>query len=295
MNANTATNTATTTETVELELDIDEMARNVALADVQKPMAMASTRDDRFVDIDELALLHTPEPTKSYTPVPHLDVVELVHREAQRAGLTPAVSFDGEEFAHFAVSVARKGGAHMFGIASFEHPSQPGRNIAVGFRNSHLKDMALGVVIGQRVMVCSNLCFGGDVKALRRHTGAALEEFAALVQLAFDEGAEETARLDEHFAYLEGIKVSQNQGYSFLGRAMGHGVLSPRVATRAFEEWRNPSIEEHAARTGMGLYNAVTQGMKAIRPDAKIYGAAHRFILEQAGWQFPAAPDAAAC
>jgi hypothetical protein len=49
----------------------------------------------------------------------------------------------------------------MFGVLDLE-TEMHGCRFAIGLRNSHDKSMRLGLTVGYRVFVCSNMAFSGD-------------------------------------------------------------------------------------------------------------------------------------
>ena len=236
---------------------------------------MSADKDDRFVPVTELTKYPAPPRTRTYTPVEHTAVVDVIMNHARLARLTPAAAPQ--------VLLAKKG-ARMFGIATFEHPDGvEGRVLSVGFRNSYDKSTSLGVATGQTVVVCSNMCFSGrDATFMRKHTGNALVDFSERVSKALAAVEAETAKLDQDFARLAAKPCSIDDGYGVLGRALGHNVLTQTQAGIAFREWRRPTIEEHAQRNGWGLYNAFTQGLKHGQVDMADYSRVHDFIVAQA-------------
>jgi hypothetical protein len=236
---------------------------------------MSHEHDDRQVKPGELKKYPAPTRTATYTPVSHQDVLDLVTTKARLAGLVPA----GDENVNLILS---KKGQRMFGVAKYEHVE--GRVITLGFRNSYDKSTSIGIATGQTVMVCSNMCFSGrDATFMRRHTGSALVEFGERVTQALAKSRVEASALDRDFAQLAAKPCDLNAGYSVLGRALGHRVLTPTQTNEAIREWREPRHREHQHRNGWGLYNAVTQGLKHGEMELGRYAKAHTFLMESAG------------
>ena len=108
-------------------------------------------------------LTHVPVPagTSSYTPVPHETFLQAIHVQLPAFRLT----CETEQLA-----LARDG-KQMFGVLSCTNGTEErGLRLAIGFRNSYDKSLSCGLVAGLRVVVCSNLCFSGEVEMRRRHT-----------------------------------------------------------------------------------------------------------------------------
>jgi hypothetical protein len=242
---------------------------------------MSGDSDDRMVDARELLRFPAPARTKSYTPVAHRAVLDMVLNKARLAGLQPAVDTQDDPAAHVGIILAKKG-MRMFAVARFKH--RDGREIALGMRNSYDKSMSLGIATGQSVMVCSNMCFSGrDATFMRRHTGNAMVEFGQRVTLGLRKSRVEAIALERDFEALAQISCDLNQGFSAIGRAIGHGVITPTQGNRTFRHWREAELPEHERRDGWGLYNAFTQGLKHGEMRMERYAAVHTFLLEDAG------------
>ena len=234
--------------------------------------ALMYTADDRRVPLEALqGIPPVFSKTRSYTPVKHSEMAEVVLHRARLAGLK-LLSADA--------ILARKG-AQLFGIANFEW--RPGQHLALGFRNSTNKTLSLGICSGLNVTVCSNLMFSGrDATYMRKHTGTALLDFADLVTKALHNSRKEARVMGEDLSAMRERPLSLDEGYATLGRAWGNGVLAPHQISVAMDQWKQPAIEEHAERNVWGLYQAVTQGLKKGAPSIGGYAKAHQFLMAAA-------------
>lgn len=100
-----------------------------------------------------------PARTKSYEPVPHKVLIESLKERLDKRNM----SISTERY-----SLNDKG-TQMFGCFSIQG-EDGGQEMALGFRNSYDKSLAVGLVCGSNVIVCSNLMFEGDLRILRKHT-----------------------------------------------------------------------------------------------------------------------------
>lgn len=119
---------------------------------------MSSTLIVTKSSLDEVEAVPIPDTTNSYKAVPHdLLITKLLDH------LSKSLTLESIEF-----GLAKKG-KQLFGVieAKSKHSDY---GYAIGFRNSYDKSLAVGLVGGTRVFVCSNLCFSGDIKYMRRHT-----------------------------------------------------------------------------------------------------------------------------
>ena len=100
---------------------------------------------------DDLALIPTPDATRTHQPIPHHKIVQ---------SLTETLSFRhiGVLKDEYAVS---GNGMKMFGVLDLETGFE-GCRFSIGIRNSHDKSFRLAVTTGLRVTVCENMMFNGD-------------------------------------------------------------------------------------------------------------------------------------
>src|SRR5262249_46216929 len=119
----------------------------------------------RKIEKAELALLPTPEGTKTHKPVPHVKLVEEILSQLDGLGFKPRK----EEYA--VMGAKEFPSARFFGVIDLKDAQMPtGMGIALGLRNSHDKSMTMGICGGERVFVCDNLAFSGEVVRMRKHT-----------------------------------------------------------------------------------------------------------------------------
>ena len=126
----------------------------------------------QLIDREGLKLLETPEPTDSWTPIPHYELVTALEGQLKARG----ISIVREQFA---VQQAK-----LFGVIDTDYQVTEEGGAAIGIRTSNDKSLALQLAIGYRVFVCDNMSFAGDLIALKR---------------------KHTANLDLHKEFAEGI------------------------------------------------------------------------------------------
>ena len=121
------------------------------------------------VSRDELAAVIAPEPTETWYPLPHHDLVAEVEAHLSGSGLEIGV----------AVHALSHHGLRYFGLLQLRRADGRARDYGwvVGLRNSHDKTCPAGLVTGSQVFVCDNLAFSGGSQttqyraALRRTPG----------------------------------------------------------------------------------------------------------------------------
>ncbi len=146
-----------------------------------------------------LQAIPTPEPTSSWKPVSHHQAANLVLGEA----LVRGFNVTSEEYG------VNPSETKMFGVLRFHPEGHPEWSRALGLRNSHDKSIALGLTAGLSVLVCSNLCFGGETTIHRRHTSGI--DITGLIPEAFDSLELQFARLESRVEILKVMRLRENK------------------------------------------------------------------------------------
>lgn len=208
-------------------------------------------QDGRFVSRAEVARTDTPCSTATWRPVPHIDIIEAVTEviKAHRWEI------EGEKFG------LASDGKKMFGAMELSSSSSPEWHRCIGIRNSHDKAFAAGISAGVKVLVCSNLCFGGTTVVKRRHTsGIVLAELIdrAVASLEDDFLTTESVCEDLKDVYLK----NDDEARSCIVRAAELGVINSCDIVPCFREFKSPSHEEFRDPTRWSLMNALTETLK---------------------------------
>jgi hypothetical protein len=135
--------------------------------------------------------------------------------------------------------------------------------VALGLRGSHVQKISRGICIGESIIVCSNLCFDGDLgnwKTKQTTNGVSrmrgmINEAVALLPDRVD------ARADT-FEKMKEVKVTQRWGDAKLVDLFRAGGLSADQLPRAVKEWADPSFDHGSELTLWRLFNAATQALK---------------------------------
>ena len=212
-------------------------------------------QDGRFVSRAAVARTDTPCSTATWHPVPHIDVIEAVTEVIKAHDW----NIEGEKFG------LASNGRRMFGVMELSSSSSPEWHRCIGIRNSHDKAFAAGISAGVKVLVCSNLCFGGGTVVKRRHTsGIVLAELIdrAVASLEDDFLTTESVCEDLKDVYLK----NDDEARSSIVRAAELGVINSCDILPAFREFKSPSHAEFAEPTRWSLMNALTETVKKYSP-----------------------------
>lgn len=205
-----------------------------------------------------LELVQTPAATHSFQPVPHHDFVNMVEDELNSVGLrfaeqAHALNRDGQQYF---------GMARVVGDSLVENESW---STVVGFRGSHDKSLSRGVVFGDGVFVCDNLCFSGEIQLGRKHTTNIMRDLRPLVQNAV---SQVTCR-----AETQAIRYERYQAAELKDSTVNHtiiqmlkqGIINTQRVEKVVNEYYEPSHSEHminGKKTIWTLHNAATEALK---------------------------------
>src|SRR4029079_3879238 len=123
--------------------------------------SLTSQVDTDLVTREQLALVETPDATRSFKPVPHIDLVETLEHVLK----LNQIVIRKEQFA------LRRDGATLFGVLQLAYQDSMDGMAALGLRTSNNRSMSIQICAGLSVFVCDNMVFRGDLIALnRKHT-----------------------------------------------------------------------------------------------------------------------------
>ncbi len=207
--------------------------------------------DTDLVTRDQLRALSAPEPTSTFRPVPHIELVEMLDRVLQQN----QIRIREEQFA------LRRDGSMLFGVLQLAYGESPDGSAALGLRTANDKTMAIQICAGLSVFVCDNLAFRGDLIALRRKHTSGLELRTELA------GA--VLRFQDHFGRLAGEvttlkerRLADIEAKALMHDAFAKGVMPLRFLPAVSQAYFEPQLAEFAERTAWSLHNAFTGAAK---------------------------------
>ncbi len=206
------------------------------------------------VERQELALIPTPEPTRSWRPVPHLKVAELVIAETMRRGYMIKAESYG----------LSNDKLMMFGVLKFALMDRPDMTRCLGFRNSHNKKLALGLTAGVNVLVCDNLAFGGEVTLQRKHTSCLDAE--TLIPESFEQLNRQFMRLEENIDVMKTQAITLDEARIVTCVAAERKVIPSCDIIQVIDTFKEPPHEEFKEPTKWNLHNAFTEVAKKYTP-----------------------------
>ena len=202
--------------------------------------------DTDLVTREQLALVETPDATRSFKPVPH---IELINTLDEVLGQNQ-IAIRKEQFA------LRRDGSTLFGVLQLAYQDTPDGIAALGLRTSNNKTMSIQICAGLSVFVCDNLVFRGDLIALnRKHTsGLVLRTELSNAVLRFQE---HFGRLTNEIDVLKGQELTDTQAKAIIHDVFARGVFPIRLFREVSQAYFGP-LAEGAGCTKWILHNAFT-------------------------------------
>ena len=209
---------------------------------------------DKYVDRSALALVPTPSPTATWRPVPHIDVVDAVENAISNRGMI----IESERF-----GLARDQ-QKMFGVITLTNRNNQEWTRCIGIRNSHDQSFAAGICCGVSVLVCSNLCFGGEFVIKRRHTSGI--DLFSMVEETMDAMTDNYLSFEERLLELHDMPLYDDYARIFIVKAAEYGAIPSCDILAVFNEYMEPRHEEFKERTQWSLLNAFTEIAHKYKP-----------------------------
>lgn len=208
----------------------------------------------RLVTPTELYAIETPPRTNSHVPIAHTQLLEACEELSTQYGLkiqgaTHAVSNNGQKY--FGVLDIANSNANCPG-------DTPDFQLAIGLRNSHDKSLSVGLCIGSRVMVCSNLAFSGDIQLFRKHTSYVERDLRPRMEEALGRVSKIHARQIKQFACYKAEMLNDLQARHLLVECVKRGVIGSGDVLSVLAQWEAPTYAEFDRPNLWRFFNAVT-------------------------------------
>ena len=208
--------------------------------------------DTDLVTREQLAVIPAPEPTATWRPIPHIELVETLERVLR----VNQIAIREERS-------LRRDGSTLFGVLQLAYEDTPDGTAAMGLRTSNDKTMSIQICAGLSVFVCDNLVFRGDLIALnRKHTaGLNLRTELAGAVLRFQD---HFGRLAGEITQLKAREIADEQAKSIIHDVFVGGLMPLRFLPDVAEAYFQPKLPDFMPRTAWSLHNAFTAAAKAM-------------------------------
>jgi hypothetical protein len=222
-------------------------------------MTLLLHRGAEDATLDQLATIPLPQETKSYKPVAHGELANMLKLMA--SNLLPEFDLVKSQF-----GLARDG-QKMFGVHTFKN-GDSALGLSIGFRNSYDRSLSVGIAVGASVFVCDNLMLTGDLTVLRKHTINVHDDIDGLALSAIYKSRKAFSQIKQDSDVMKEIPLTDNDAYRNIGLLYGNGILTPRQIPVVKNEWLKPSHDDFEDRNVWSFYNACTEGLKTSPPQS---------------------------
>ena len=210
----------------------------------------------------ELAQIASPPSTSTWTPVKHSDLVDALHRELDMRGLRVR----DEQYA------VQRQGKQLFGTLDLDWQDTGEYAAALGLRTGNDKSLSITLVAGLRVFVCSNLCYSGDVIALRRKHTSRLDLPRELAD-GLDRYQAGVSQLQDGVEKLKQAEISVNRAKVMVYDIFRQQIVPVRLF-RPITQTLYTSLRDYG-RNEWWVHNAFTTHIKTLQPAPAFRAAVH--------------------
>jgi hypothetical protein len=208
----------------------------------------------------ELAGLTTPDGTKTWTPVPHFELVNRLHDAlAQVGALVVAESYctRGKEDS----MVLGTMDLHLPDLATADY------RMALGLRAANDRSCSIQLVAAARVFVCDNMAFsghGGGVFLKRRHVGRL--NLGADIPEAVGGFLEKAGRFQLDLSRMQERAITDDRAKLTIYDAFAAGILPCRLLDDVHHLYfdDHEQRDKFRERTLWSLNNAFTEAVKCL-------------------------------
>ena len=193
----------------------------------------------------------------THRPVDYSDFVTMIDNKL----VTHDLQIADEKFA------VKHDGSQFFGLMQISTPAMENQDwtFNIGIRGSHDGRISRGIAFGSSVLVCSNMCFHGDLGVFRtRQTLNVMDRLPSMIDGAI---AKIPSMVKENLKRFDGYrttKMTESDGNNALVHMHRGNILSANQLSTALNEWIEPSHDEHNedGATLWRLFNAATEAIK---------------------------------
>jgi hypothetical protein len=203
-----------------------------------------------IVTREDLKHYPAPEPTDTWKPVSHLQLVETLAQVMADRGL------------HITREQLAVQNHKLFGTFDTEWQKMEEYGAAVGFRHATDKSMAIQIAVRARVFVCDNMAFGGELIAVRKHTSRL--DLGEEMDRAMYKYMQGFRRLQEDIQIQKDTEIEERKAKTLIYDIFRNKIVPLRLFPPVTEEYEQATKGQKG--TGWLLHNAFTSHMKKLGP-----------------------------
>jgi len=202
----------------------------------------------------------TPEGTKTWHPIPHRTLIDLVEEKLPNYDMEVVQEQHG----------LMRDGSRYFGL--FQIKATDGGSLTddyglvLGVRNSHDKSIPAGLCLGSGVFVCDNLAFSAEVVIGRRHTRYILDDLPRLIGNALGKLVQARQDQDVRIKAYKERELGDKEAAHLILKAFEHKAINQSRIAKVWEQWKTPNHPEFKERNIWSLFNGFTEAQKGLNP-----------------------------
>ena len=212
---------------------------------------------DTLTARQDLCLIETPAPMgRSHAPYAFHSYVDQVEESLDFHGLEVV----DQEY------VVTKDRQQFFGLMEVTLKGEivdRDWRINVGLRGSHNQTLPRGLLLGSQVIVCSNLCFHGNIgKFKTKQTTEISRRLPFLIRECLTHVPEMVEDQDVAFDRMKQREIGTTDVKASLVTLLDRKGLSAPQLAKAWQEWKQPSFDHGQDPSVWKFFNACTQALK---------------------------------
>jgi len=213
---------------------------------------------NNHVERTALSQVILPAATETHMPIAHDYLADLIEDRLNENGMKVINSG----------FVLARGGSDMFGLYEVGSKKKDEFATVVGFRNSHVKKLSAGLVVGRGVFVCDNLMFEGEIHFGRRHTNgknkSILDSLGGLITDAIGKVIGIKEMQDARAAAYKEKMLTVRHADHLIVQMLRDKVINTQRIEKVVAEWDTPTHKAHkkSGRSVWRMEQAVTESLK---------------------------------
>ena len=214
-----------------------------------------------LIERDALDGLPEPVGTDTYFPIAHRDLL---------SQLEDAIDESNMEIVDQSHGLTKEGDRY-FGVLQVQQKAVIGSDGSslmeqfghlIGIRNAHDKSISASVCMGQRVFVCDNMSFSGEIQLSRRHTKNIMRDLPGLVSQATAKLIDKRGDVLARFENYKQTELTTTEAHHLIVTAAKQRALPKSRIMDVVQQWEAPNHAEFEDRNAWSLYNAFTEVYK---------------------------------
>lgn len=227
---------------------------------------------------EEVAAVATPENTRTWYPIPHMQLIERVESALETLNLRVT------EQAH----ALAKDGLRYFGLMRVANGHEAGDySYVMGLRNAHDRSFTASLAVGSQVFICDNLAFSGEIQIARKHTLHIQRDLPLLAVNAVGQLTSKWGDMDKRIGLYKQRYLTDARAHDLIIRGVDANAATITQVPAILQHWREPLHAEFQDKTAWRLFNAFTEVDKgtslAVLPQRTI--ALHALMDAEVGFE----------